>query len=150
MGLDMYLDKRVYVGANWNYAFHEVEGEINITKRGKKVDVNFNKVKYIDEECAYWRKANQIHNWFVNNVCDGVDDCSMYFYVPVEKLQELVKLCKLVLEDNSMAEKLLPTCEGFFFGSTEYNDDYYYELEHTIDMLDGLDEDAEYLYHASW
>jgi hypothetical protein len=40
------------------------------------------------EEVMYWRKANQIHKWFVDNVQDGVDDCKEY-WVSEEKLQEL-------------------------------------------------------------
>jgi hypothetical protein len=29
-------------------------------------------------ELAYWRKANQIHNWFVKNVQNGQDNCMPY------------------------------------------------------------------------
>lgn len=29
-------------------------------------------------EIAYWRKANHIHKWFVDNVQYGVDDCGTY------------------------------------------------------------------------
>ena len=29
----------------------------------------------VDVTCAYWRKANQIHAWFVDNVQQGNDDC---------------------------------------------------------------------------
>lgn len=28
-----------------------------------------------DSEYKYWRKANHIHAWFVNNVQDGIDEC---------------------------------------------------------------------------
>ena len=28
-------------------------------------------------EAGYWRKANQIHGWFVNKCQDGVDDCQL-------------------------------------------------------------------------
>ncbi len=37
-------------------------------------------------EVGYWRKANQIHNWFVKNVQGGVDDCG-YYGVTKEKLE---------------------------------------------------------------
>ena len=40
---------------------------------------------------AYWRKANAIHGWFVDNIQDGVDDQNEY-YVSKEKLEELKKL----------------------------------------------------------
>ena len=41
------------------------------------------------EEVGYWRKANQIHKWFVDNVQDGVDDCGEY-KVTKEQLIETV------------------------------------------------------------
>ena len=31
--------------------------------------------KRIMEMVGYWRKQNAIHNWFVENVQDGIDDC---------------------------------------------------------------------------
>ena len=27
---------------------------------------------------AYWRKANAIHRWFINNIADGVDNCEPF------------------------------------------------------------------------
>ena len=46
-----------------------------------------------DTEIIYWRKANAIHKWFVENVQEGVDDCGEY-EVTVEQLTELRDLCK--------------------------------------------------------
>jgi hypothetical protein len=73
---------------------------------------------------CYWRKANEIHNWFVQNIQNGEDDCNSYF-IPREKLKELVNLCKTVKQTKNT--DLLPTQSGFFFGSTEH-DEYYYEI----------------------
>ena len=52
-------------------------------------------------EVGYWRKANQIHNWFVNNVQNGVDDCGRY-EVTKDDLQKLLTICKKV---NRLAPK---------------------------------------------
>lgn len=49
------------------------------------------------EEIGYWRKANQIHNWFVNHVQDGEDDCDYHHEVTKEILEELLDTCKTVL-----------------------------------------------------
>ena len=103
----------------------------------------------------YWRKANQIHNWFVENVQGGVDDCKEY-HVSQEKLKELVTLCKKVLLEKSvlqnkeLAKELIPTTSGFFFGSTEYDDYYFEELQDTINALENLDPNCDYYYRASW
>ena len=40
------------------------------------------------KEVCYWRKSNAIHNWFVNNIQDGKDDCGLY-PVSKEKIKEL-------------------------------------------------------------
>ncbi len=96
MGLDMYLNRKIYVGAK--YEHNNVKGKIELTK-GKSnipIKVDLSKVSEITEEVAYWRKANAIHKWFVDNVQDGKDDCGDY-YVSREQLQELVDLCKKVL-----------------------------------------------------
>lgn len=49
------------------------------------------------EECHYWRKANAIHNFFVENVQDGNDDCSDYD-VPKSAIEDLAERCDLVLQ----------------------------------------------------
>ena len=56
---------------------------------------------------GYWRKANAIHGWFVNECQEGVDECQKS-YVPRDKLQELMELCKEVLINKDRAEELLP------------------------------------------
>jgi hypothetical protein len=52
----------------------------------------------IIEQVGYWRKANQIHNWFVENIQDGIDDCDYHREVTEEDLEELLDVCKRVLD----------------------------------------------------
>ena len=147
MGLEMYLEKKIYIGAN--YCNNNVQGEINLVKNDKPIKINLDKVTFVTESVAYWRKANQIHNWFVENVQDGEDDCRKY-HVHFEKLQELVDTCVKVLDNHSLAKELLPTREGFFFGDTEYNKYYYKQLEDTVEALKDLKDNGDYYYEASW
>jgi hypothetical protein len=49
-------------------------------------------------EVCYWRKANQIHKWFVDNVQGGVDDCGEYL-VTEDELDELRELCKKLRDE---------------------------------------------------
>lgn len=51
----------------------------------------------IQATVGYWRKANAIHNWFVQNVQGGKDECQEA-YVERKKLTELRDLCKQVLD----------------------------------------------------
>src|SRR3982751_6350886 len=135
MGLDMYLSKKIYLGAN--YEHNNVQGKIELTqgKDNKPVSINLKKVTYIIESAAYWRKANAIHNWFVENVQDGTDDCG-YYYAEASKLKELIAECKKVLASKDNAAELLPTTSGFFFGGTDYDEWYFQSMEDTIQQLE--------------
>jgi hypothetical protein len=149
MGLDMYLDKRTYV----KYWEHNGDDnyEVKVTKNDEPTNIDPKKVKYIIEEAGYWRKANQIHRWFVQNVQSGEDDCGDY-YVERNQLQELLDLCKIVQADHSKAEELLPSTSGFFFGGTDYDEWYYNDIDTTISILEEAleDKNGEYYYTSSW
>lgn len=162
----MYLSRKKYVGGN--YDFNNVEGIVDIKSRSKQIPIDLNKVSYIVEEVGYWRKANAIHKWFVDNVQDGEDDCKNY-YVSSSQLKELLELCKEVkkkakivkgqikngytfkdgvmvpiLEEGELIEnadeiaEILPSQAGFFFGGTDYDEYYMEDIEYTIDMLERL------------
>ncbi len=136
----MYLHKKVYIGAN--YEHRNVKGACNITVEGKKIPIRFKRISYIEERVGYWRKANQIHDWFVKNVQKGEDDCKQYF-VSLEKLKELLELCRKVLRSKKRASELLPTSAGFFFGGTEYDDSYFQDLKDTVKILNPLIKEIE-------
>ena len=190
MGLDMYLEKCNRKA----YGFKDVD--IDKIKESKPDLYNeikpyfHERGKYIHwtsifEEVGYWRKANAIHKWFVDNVQNEVDDCGRY-EVSEEKLRELLNICikvrdgsKLVkgwiqngtmskdgrmlpcveegeyIEDPSVAEELLPTQRGFFFGGTDYDEWYMEDIKNTIEILtevlETTDFDREMItYHSSW
>jgi len=149
MGLDMYLEKRTYIGANYDY--RNVTGTIDLKADGKPIKVNLKKVTSIIEDVCYWRKANAIHKWFVDNVQDGNDNCAEY-YVGYSKLMELRDLCDSVISNDNeeISEELLPTSSGFFFGDTSYDEWYIDNLKATIKALTDLDENCEYYYSSSW
>ena len=166
MGLDMYLNKRKYVG----YA-NDTEADITTkdTKWNEKtqsydkteVKNHYKNVNYIIQEVGYWRKANQIHKWFVDNCCDGSEH-----YLKLEKLLELKELCKKVLdvlnseyltdgEKSEVCEELLPTQQGFFFGTYVYDDWYKTQIENTIRIIEDVETDFDesydrLYYEARW
>ena len=53
----------------------------------------------IGEDVAYWRKANAIHKWFVDNVQDGIDDCGFHREVTEKDLKKLIRICKKILKE---------------------------------------------------
>jgi hypothetical protein len=156
MGLDMYLSKKTYV-KQWEHNGDD-NFKVEVTKRGEAVKhIKPERVSYIEEEVGYWRKSNQIHRWFVENVQNGEDDCGTY-YVEESQLEELLELCKKVVENPQLAEELLPAQSGFFFGSTEYDEWYFNDLKNTIDIIESLLSernengyiDGSIYYHSSW
>ena len=150
MGLDMYLEKRTHV-RQWDFQKPEEQYNVEVTKGGEPINIDPKRVTYVVEEVGYWRKANQIHQWFVENVQGGEDNCAEY-YVGSDKLEELLDLCKKVQTDNSLAEALLPTQGGFFFGGTQYDEWYFKDIENTIEILEKVltEKGADYYYSSSW
>lgn len=148
MGLDMYLTAKYYVSK-----YHDEKLHTDINELTKDIRNNW-EINYVEMEAMYWRKCNQIHNWFVKNVQNGVDDCRET-YVSKEDLIDLYNVVCEVLNDHSKAEELLPTGSGFFFGSTDYDEYYFGDLEVTKEELekilakDNIDEYSFY-YRSSW
>ena len=151
MGLDMYLMAKRYISP-----YDPADAEL--TKLAK--EINFGDgtmdVREVTFEAMYWRKANAIHRWFVDNIQDGVDNCAAY-YVSTEQLTELRDLCKKVLEDPTKAMDILPTKSGFFFGSTDIDDFFLQDLTDTVERFDYLlelpevkDHTVSLYYHSSW
>ena len=119
-------------------------------------------------EVAYWRKSNQIHAYFVDNVQNGNDDCGVYD-VSKKQLEDLLYKCKEVIriaimensqvvngyafEDGKSIPRyedgevivnadevaaILPSHGGFFFGSTDYDSYYMDDIKRTIEQLEKI------------
>jgi hypothetical protein len=154
MGLDMYLQARRYL---WASEHHQDDDAPILIEAADKL--GFPKEREngysLSVDIGYWRKANQIHQWFVDNCAGGEDDCKPV-YVSREQLQELRDTCNevLVAKSKDLAELKLPTSSGFFFGSTEYDKFYWDDLAETIETLDralALEPGKfEIVYRASW
>jgi hypothetical protein len=143
MGLDMYLSKKRYLSA-------DERREVRIT--GLHPEVAVEKVECIVEAAGYWRKANAIHRWFVEHVQDGRDDCRPY-EVSRAQLAALLEAVDEALDDPKRAAETLPTQPGFFFGSVAYDAGYWFDLAETRRMVNAAlraDEDAAFIYQASW
>lgn len=193
MGLDMYLRARKYV-SGYKFQRNENDPEVNEYDRlvelfgMKDFTIEDSPSAYVEFTIGYWRKANHIHEWFVQNVQDGVDECQPA-NVSRDQLRELREICLRVLAstslvpgevrvgmvyskehpkgivrreegkivaDPSVAEELLPTSAGFFFGSTDFDEWYWKDIERTVEVLDKalalLDNEGYWniIYQSSW
>lgn len=172
MGLDQYLYARKYVsGTN----FSSDNGQFNMTPN-PELDTILNSVNLartdIDSDMPsamvsvkvyQWRKANAIHEWFVQNVQQGEDNCKDY-YVDRTQLEQLLATLGQALDiqrglsngdPDITIEDILPTQSGFFFGSTEYDEWYWQYIEESYDAINNilnnhkLDE-FDFEYSSSW
>lgn len=156
MGLDMYLSGKRYLWPEDDHPDKKIATDVSAMfpeltpiMRRKSAEP---RVKEIVANAIYWRKANAIHGWFVENVQGGVDNCASY-YVSRGLLIELRDLCKEVLADRSEAAELLPCKSGFFFGGTEYDDGYFKDLKRTVKEIEeclSLPDEWDFEYHSSW
>lgn len=121
MGLDMYLTKKIYIGGNYDH--NQVEGIVDIKQIGKQIPIDLSKVTYIEEQVAYWRKANAIHKWFVDNVQEGNDNCQSY-YVSKDKIKELLDLCKKVKDTAIITEGDIKAGATFNFNQGKFVQEY--------------------------
>lgn len=209
MGLDMYLSASKYIGGGWDHVRNDVihdperkqpprivpkakkpraaiefDGILRTLRLGKfeQFHERFPESNSITVELSvgYWRKANAVHQWFVSNVQEGVDDCKSYD-VGREQLETLRDTCQIILGtvdkgepviekdflgqeytsypdaklDVEVAKAALGTQAGFFFGSTEYDQWYIYDLENTVAQLDAILTDErlkefDFSYRSSW
>ena len=159
MGLDSYLYLKKYESCcEWDKDVKEKRAHFypeELKELGERIFENNFMSKETLYQVAYWRKANMIHKYFVDKCTKGVNDCREV-WVPKDVLEDLVKRCREVITSPEKAEDILATQSGFFFGSTEYNEDYMRDLENTVEMLEPiiafLKEHKEYdvVYGASW
>lgn len=150
IGLDMYFYGRRYLWSAADEPKQQAMAQLFPEIHGAKIDE-------VKANFKYWRKFNALHRWFVDNVQDGVDECQEA-EVTVEHLHRLRDICAAIIADPSQASVLLPTSDGFFFGSTAY-DEYYFNdvkdthlwlnnflLKESFDMLKGW----YFYYRSSW
>lgn len=181
MGLDMFLKakKSLLFNSDVSGKVSELFPELS----GIEPTFGDSVISEITADVGYWRKANHIHHWFVKNVQDDKDDCGEYYcsrkkmqelldlcmelltakhseiklQIPSEEWQLLMP--NEIVPSNttetadSMAESLLPTSSGFFFGSTDYDEWYWRNIFSTAAILKkclALPSDWSFYYHSSW
>lgn len=120
----------------------------------------------IFEDIGYWRKANQIHNFFVHECQDGIDECQLSI-ITKDKLEDLLDRCKRamklkkiylndgIIKDGQGLETFLPTSRGFFFGGTEFNEWYFEDVAETKKLITKVLKETDFdkqiiFYRSSW
>jgi hypothetical protein len=157
----MYLTKKTYIGNEYK----DAKKQVRLSADLKALGIEQTKLLSVTERAGYWRKANQIHKWFVDNIQGGNDDCGEYsidsssLQKLLDTVKEVIDSCDLIsgkvvngysfkdgkeipnvqdgktIKDPTLAKQLLPVTEGFFFGSAGYDEWYYHDLVYTRSLL---------------
>ena len=96
--------------------------------------------KQIDEEVkdyylqydAYFRKVNFLFAYYENQ---GKMVEQYYAFTDREDIDDIISRCERVLADRKLANELLPTQAGFFFGSTDYDDYYFDDVKDCLNQM---------------
>ena len=176
MGLDIYFQKHKNFNLQIERAFDKFWDKFNEDMLVSEVRALAEKLGIADrltiEECeydghpfvdasrndtervGYMRKHNHLLPYFKYE-----DNCSDRF-VSKSEVEAFIDDAKTVIshryEDDAqeVAEDLIPTESGFFFGSTEYDEYYYADLEEDIrifeEILDNFDFNNDVLIMHCW
>ena len=99
-------------------------------------------------EVAYFRKVNFLIPFF------GYEENCSNIEIDKYQVEDLIEACKEVLASHDKASFLLPTQAGFFFGSTDYDDWYFDDVQNVKEkfeeILADFDRDEDILLMHCW
>ena len=167
---DGYRDN-IYIGG-WNHAEHAERARYVATllaaglpgtpaSPSLTVEINEDGRLVVSATVVYWRKANAIHSWFVENCQDGVDECQST-EVNVEALAHLADTCKAALSAYNKgyveeAGEIMSPTAGFFFGSTDVDEWWATEMRATANNIQAVvgtvlarPGSTKFVYQSSW
>lgn len=100
-----------------------------------------------------FRKRNWLMPFVENAIGHEVANCEDY-ELSKETMRDLLDRIDEVLADHDLAEELLPTQGGCFFGNTEYDDSYFMQLQNTKEQLEedvkSMDDDDSATFWSWW
>ena len=169
MGLDMYLYAEKYESKYRDKTLSYPKELEELLKKTNKYHIASKTTTY---KIGYWRKFNALHYYIINHYADGRDECQKIYLLKsdlleilnvLKEVEESFKTAKIkeekddyIIYENPIAEKLLPTKDGFFFGGLNYDNFYLNDVETSIktfeEVLKLLEETNDYYiyYQASW
>lgn len=127
----------------YSFVYGDMAYEVKDVEKVRKFFKMFVDRIYAESD-AYFRKVNFVYQFFSDKL---VDECC---FVTKSDLEDMIDRCNKVLKNHDLAEKLLPTRSGFFFGSTEYDDWYFSDVKDVRSqfkkLLRGFNEDTDVIF----
>ena len=112
-------------------SFYKLKGVKDSSKTIKDYVDDFR--NHEEDGVAYFRKVNFLYSYFK----DKYEETAL---ADRPSIKALINTCKDVLEhrDEEYSREHLPTCDGFFFGSTEYDECYYEDVKDCIEQMSAI------------
>ncbi len=109
----------------------------------------------VDEvDLGYWRKANSIHQYFTRKLSPDAEDNCTRIRVTKRDLLDLKRRCQKINRGGAeVAEELLPTTSGFFFGGTSYDEWYMKDIAKTLSIVEETLDDwqpNDHVFYYAW
>jgi len=102
------------------------------------------------EQLAYFRKVNFLFEFFSGSLNEEENTA----VITKNDIETLIDNCEYVLNNRDKADDILPTCDGFFFGSLDYDDYYFESVENVLQsfkkILEGYSDDYLYIIDFSY
>lgn len=81
---------------------------------------------------AYFRKVNFLFKYYEDR---GKMHDQYYAFTDADDIDDIIDRCERILKDHSLANELLPTQSGFFFGGTDYDDWYFSDVKDCLKQM---------------
>ena len=132
----------------YEFTYSRMKDEAKPLDDVRKFMEDFEKRCYHESD-VYFRKVNFVYGYLQDKLED--EQC----FVDREDIEGLISRCDSVLADRSLAETLLPTTPGFFFGSLDYDNWYFHDVRDCRRQMKRLlkryNEDTDVMYFVmSW
>ena len=87
---------------------------------------------YYEPYDAYFRKVNFLFKYYEDR---GKMYDQYYAFTDADDIDDIIDRCEQVLQDHTLADELLPTQSGFFFGGTDYDDWYFSDVRDCLRQM---------------
>ncbi len=101
MGLDIYISKKTFIGAMFRSS--EVNGTINITKRGKQLPIKLQRVSYVIEDIYHGSKTHWLHSWLNRELPNALAN-SEEQEISEDTMDRLHRVCIEILSNRNIPD----------------------------------------------
>ena len=122
---------RPLIATNYDWKIHPyTDGILDLPDLKAKLDREVEGA--YEEYNAYFRKVNFLFKYYEDR---GKMYEQYYAFTDADDVDDLIDRCERVLKNHGLAYSLLPTQEGFFFGSTDYDDWYFSDVKDCLKQM---------------